>query len=183
MIKAGGAITIHLEGDRKNRPSKKCENQSIMSSSPPPLPLSLLPSSMANLPSLTFCFFCFSFSLYTYSSRPHCSLFSLSLSNLYLSVPLSITVPPYFYVCALSILGYHHYSLYPHSADTFSPSAITLTSVSATLPLAFFYQPFSHQKNLLTLWFDLCKEILSSKITPFKLSKVDNALCVKWELH
>lgn len=35
MIKAGGAITIHLEGDRNNRPSKKCENQSIMSSSPP----------------------------------------------------------------------------------------------------------------------------------------------------
>lgn len=38
MIKAGGAITIHLEGDRENRPSKKCENQSIMSISPPPPP-------------------------------------------------------------------------------------------------------------------------------------------------
>lgn len=69
MIKAGGAITIHLEGDRKNRPSKKCENQSIMSRSPPPLPsVSLSARRLIFLPSLS-----------ATASFPHSLLLSLLL--------------------------------------------------------------------------------------------------------
>lgn len=58
MIKAGGAITIHLVEDRENRTSKKCENQSIINSSLPLFSTFISP---------------FFFSLYPYSSPPNCS--------------------------------------------------------------------------------------------------------------
>ncbi len=147
MIKAGGAITIHLEGDRKNRPSKKCENQSIMSSSPPPLSLFF----SFSLPAL---WLIFPLSAAAASSHsllviPH--LFTAlflppSECNLYLSVTLSITILPHCFVCVLLILGHHHYFLWFHS-DTFYFCYYThynFSNASSGFFLSAFYLP----KNL-----------------------------------
>lgn len=100
MIKAGGAITIHLEGDRKNRPSKKCENQSIMSSSPPPLPLSL----SFSLPALWIIFLT---SLSAAPSSSHSLLLSLPLfltSSLLRFVPHSSLI--YLFLSPFSSLSF-----------------------------------------------------------------------------
>lgn len=110
-------------------------------------PFFLLFNSVSNLYSLTFCFFCFSFSLSVSTRIPHtltAVFLSSHLSNLYISVLLSINIPSLLFILSLFLVTI--ILLYSHTKTFFSFGYCTLQQHFILLS---YISPLSTNRNTL----------------------------------